>query len=115
MCWACSGQFLESWLLPSDMGCIMTCVHLVAPQEDSFHLVDNKPAQRKQGMRRFQPNRFQQRRDQQGQRPDMPHQDRQSKKQQQKRPQFFQRSDQRVSHSNKRAHTALAQHRLLVP
>lgn len=26
-------------------------------QEDSFHLVDNKPAQRKQGMRRFQPNR----------------------------------------------------------
>lgn len=70
-------------------GCIL--------QEDSFHLVDNKPAQRKQGMRRFQPNRFQQRRDQQNQRGDMQvHQDRQPRKQQNKRPQFFHRNEQRV-------------------
>ncbi len=67
-------------------------------QEDNFHLVDNKPAQRKhQGMRRFQPNRFQQRRDPGNARADMQqHQDRQSRKQQQKRPQFFNRNDQRV-------------------
>ena len=60
--------------------------------------MDNKPAQRKQGMRRFQPNRFhQQRRDQGNARADMQqHQDRQSRKQQAKRPQFFQRNDQRV-------------------
>ncbi|BDA42750.1 Eukaryotic translation initiation factor 3 subunit D [Coccomyxa sp. Obi] len=70
--------------------------------EDSFHLVDNKPAQRKQGMRRFQPNRFQQRRDQQNQRGDMQvHQDRQPRKQQNKRPQFFHRNEQRqVVHSS---------------
>ena len=71
---------------------------LLLLQEDNFHLVDNKPAQRKhQGMRRFQPNRFQQRRDPGNARADMQqHQDRQSRKQQQKRPQFFNRNDQRV-------------------
>ncbi|CAK0760799.1 hypothetical protein CVIRNUC_002801 [Coccomyxa viridis] len=70
--------------------------------EDSFHLVDNKPAQRKQGMRRFQPNRFhQQRRDQQQREEMTKHQDRQPRKQQQKRPQFFHRNDQRqVVHSS---------------
>ncbi|KAK9809722.1 hypothetical protein WJX73_010444 [Symbiochloris irregularis] len=68
-------------------------------EDDQFHLVDNRPTRQNRGVRRFQPNRFQQRRDaerrqeqalERGQ-----HQVR--SKQQQKRQQFsnFHRSDQR--------------------
>ncbi|KAK9826714.1 hypothetical protein WJX81_000679 [Elliptochloris bilobata] len=65
-------------------------------EEDNFHLVDSRPAQRKQGGRRFQPNRFQQQRQQRDQRGEPPaHQDRQPRKQQQKRPQFFHRDNLR--------------------
>lgn len=65
-------------------------------QEDSFHLVDNRPAQKNKGQRRFNPQRFAHRNTQfnRGQ-PEQPHQARQ-KQQKQRQFQNFHRDNQRV-------------------
>ena len=65
-------------------------------QEDSFHLVDNKPAAKNKGQRRFNPQRFAHRNTQfsRGQ-PEQPHQARQ-KQQKQRQFQNFHRDNQRV-------------------
>ncbi len=98
------GQTAHALTRPHRAGAPAICCQLAGlkgrargPQEDNFHLVDSRPTQRKQGGRRFQPNRFQQQRQQRDQRGEPPaHQDRQPRKQQQKRPQFFHRDNQRV-------------------
>ena len=67
-------------------------------QEDSFHLVDNRPTQKNKGQRRFNPQRFAHRNTQfnRGQ-PEQPHQARQ-KQQKQRQFQNFHRDNQRVMH-----------------
>ena len=66
-------------------------------QEDSFHLVDSRPTRQNRGGRRFQPNRFQQRREAE-RRQETQIERGIPRKQQQKRQQFaqFHRYDQRV-------------------
>lgn len=73
----------------------LTCTAEV--QEDSFHLVDNRPDKKKQGQRRFNPQRFAHRNTQfnRGQ-PEQPHQARQ-KQAKQRQFQNFHRDNQRVS------------------
>ena len=68
-----------------------------ALQEDSFHLVDSRPTRQNRGGRRFQPNRFQQRREAE-RRQETQIERGIPRKQQQKRQQFaqFHRHDQRV-------------------
>ena len=69
-------------------------------QEDSFHLVDNKPEKRNKGVRRFQPNRFQQQRQrEQERRAEQEKDQRGQRKQQRKQQQQYQnyRENQRVS------------------
>lgn len=70
-----------------------------SPQEDSFHLVDNKPEKRNKGGRRFQPNRFQQQRQREQERRAEQEKDaRGQRKQQRKQQQQYQnyRESQRV-------------------
>ncbi|KAK9817128.1 hypothetical protein WJX72_009970 [[Myrmecia] bisecta] len=67
-------------------------------EEDSFHLVDNRPTQRNKGPRRFQPNRFQiQRREAEKRGEQIGVEKHQPRKQQNKRQQFnnYHRNDQR--------------------
>ena len=66
-------------------------------QEDSFHLVDSRPTRQNRGGRRFQPNRFQQRREAE-RRQETQIERGIPRKQMQKRQQFaqFHRHDQRV-------------------
>lgn len=75
----------------------LLAVHLPV-QEDSFHLVDNRPTQKNKGQRRFNPQRFAHRNTQfnRGQ-PEQPHQARQ-KQQKQRQFQNFHRDNQRVTH-----------------
>ena len=68
-------------------------------QEDSFHLVDNKPEKRNKGVRRYQPNRFQQQRQRDAERRAEQEKDqRGQRKQQRKQQQQYQnyRDNQRV-------------------
>ena len=73
----------------------------VRMQEDSFHLVDSRPTRQNRGGRRFQPNRFQQRREAE-RRQETQIERGIPRKQQQKRQQFaqFHRHDQRVRWSD---------------
>jgi len=60
-------------------------------EEDSFHLVDNKPEKRNKGVRRFQPNRFQQQRQrEQERRAEQEKDQRGQRKQQRKQQQQYQ-------------------------
>ena len=77
----------------------MVCPNCAPVQEDSFHLVDNRPTQKNKGQRRFNPQRFAHRNTQfnRGQ-PEQPHQARQ-KQQKQRQFQNFHRDNQRVIHT----------------
>ena len=84
--------------LSPDRFCPKLAPHLPV-QEDSFHLVDNRPTQKNKGQRRFNPQRFAHRNTQfnRGQ-PEQPHQARQ-KQQKQRQFQNFHRDNQRVMHN----------------
>lgn len=96
---ALSTLFGQSCCSTHDM-IVLTCGALLL-QEDSFHLVDNRPAAKNKGQRRFNPQRFAHRNTQfsRGQ-PEQPHQARQ-KQQKQRQFQNFHRDNQRVRQQHK--------------
>ena len=90
----CAAQYTAAMAILSPM----VCPNCAPVQEDSFHLVDNRPTQKNKGQRRFNPQRFAHRNTQfnRGQ-PEQPHQARQ-KQQKQRQFQNFHRDNQRVIH-----------------